>query len=265
MSQDYTCAVDGCDRPARDWTICTTCSATLERDLAEVPAYRAELETTLTRQAVMGERSASRAAETPLPYDPNAAEALDVLRSTLVGWVRLAVEDDQADWPEDTLDAMATLLLSRLGWLRTHKAGHEAVDEIGAAMALVRRRVDRPADRWYAGTCRSGTFGEPCEQELYVRPGAYEFTCPTCATVWNVIDRREWLLEAVEDELAHASQLAAAVTSLGQPVTADRIRQWAARGRIFHRTVDVRSRPLYLVRDVLDLLHGTRRRDDRCA
>lgn len=262
---EYVCGVDGCDRPTHDWTICSTCSATLERDLAEVPAYRAELETTLARQTSMGERHGGRSAEKPLPYDPRASEALYILRSTLVGWVRVAVEEDDADWPEDTLDAMAALLLSRMGWLRTHKAGAEAVDEIGAAMLLVRRTVDRPADRWYAGTCRADHEGQECPQELYARPWAHEFTCPTCGTTWDAQERREWLLDAVEDELAHASQLAAAVTSLGQPVTADRIRQWASRGRIFHRTVDARKRPLYLVRDVLDLLHGERRRVDRCA
>lgn len=262
---DYPCQVDGCGRPTHDWTFCSSCSADLERDLAEVAAYRAELETSLARQTALGRREGGRSAETPLSFNYDAAEALYVLRTALVGWVRVAVEEDGARWPADTLDGMAALLLSRLGWLRTHPAGAEAVDEITTAVTLARRTVDRPGDHLFAGVCGSVPLDGPdetCPEVLYARPGAYEVTCRRCSTVHDVEPRRAELLKLAEDQLANAHDLAAGVSNLGAEVTADRIRQWAHRGRLVQRGVervgDKRTRPLYLVRDVLDLLHGER-------
>ncbi len=245
----------GCGRPVQDATICSTCTDDLERDLLAVAIFRDELETTLSRQAVMGERNGGKSAEVPMAYHPGASEALDVLRSTLVGWVRIAVEEDGADWPENTLDAMADLLACRLNWLRRHQAAPEAVDEIHAAVSLARRMVDRPPPRWYAGPCHEDFQGSPCAGQLYARPGATEVVCPTCEAIHDVAARRDWLRQSVKDHLGTASEISALCRSLlGDLVTSAMIRGYAHRGSIapHGETVDPRGRtvPLYRLDDV---------------
>jgi hypothetical protein len=246
---DHPCAADGCNYPAQDGTICFHCVGDLERDLGEVAAYRAELETSLARQSAIGEREGGRSAEKPLPIDMRASEALSVLRSTLVAWSRLVVEEDDAPWPDDTLDAMASLLMSRVGWLRVHPAGHEAVDELRAAMSLARRVVDRPADRWFAGPCSE------CKEPLYARPNAAQVSCRACELVYDVAERREWLREATESYLATAREISGLCQVMfGELVTASMIRGYAHRGTIAPHGVkrDDRGRdvPLYRMGDV---------------
>jgi hypothetical protein len=203
----------------------------------------------------MGERNGARSSEKPLPYDTRASEALSILRSTLVGWVRLAVEEDGAAWPRDTLEAMSALLLSRLPWLRTHPEANEAVDEIGAALTMARRTVDRPVEGWYAGPCGVEYDGAPCVAHLYARPGAAEVTCKTCKTIHDVAVRQEWLRTSLEGHLATAREITGLCQHLlGEFVTGSMIRGYVHRGSVAqHGTrVDQRGRsvPLYRMGDV---------------
>jgi hypothetical protein len=260
---DYACLVDGCDRPIHDWTFCPSCSAQLEQDLAEIPAYVDELNTALTRQTAMGERSGSKSAEKPLPYDTRASEALSVLRSTLVGWVKVAVEEDGARWPADTHEGMARLLLGRLGWLRTHPAGNEAVEEIGAAVSLSRRIIDRPADRWFAGPCSE------CSEALYARPGAAQVTCKTCSLVYDVAELQEYLRKSLEGHLATAREISGLCKHMfGEWVTTAMIRGYVHRGSVAAHgsKTDTRGKtvPLYRMGDVFDAAEKAQR-DPRAA
>ena len=77
--------------------------------------------------------------------------------------------------------------------------------------------------------------------------------CPRCATVHNVTDRREDMLDAIWNMTLPAVDLAAAVNAiLRQPVVdAATIRQWKKRGVIEPAGVDTKGRPLYLVSDVV--------------
>jgi hypothetical protein len=255
VPHDYPCTVDGCDRPVRGASICSTCEATLERDLAETGAYVDELTTSLARLSRMGERNGARSSEKPLPYDTRASEALSIMRSTLVGWVRTAVEEDQAHWPKDTPHAMAALLLARLPWIRTHPAAAEAVDEIGACLTLARRTVDRPVEGWYAGPCQADHEGGECPAHLYARPGAAQVSCRTCQTIHDVAQRQEWLRKSLEDHLATAREITGLCQyMLGEFVTGAMIRGYVHRGSVgAHGTkVDGRGKsvPLYRMGDV---------------
>lgn len=249
---EHTCAVADCGRPVQDATICTTCTSTLERDLGDVPAHRSELEVTLTRQAVVGERNGGKSAEVPLAYHTGASEALAVLRSALHGWVRVAVEEDDAAWPsEDSLDALARFLQRRLPWLRRHPAADEAVDEITSAIDLARRTVDRPTPRLYAGPCKEQVDGQECDGELYARPNATEVVCPKCSAVHDVSKRRDWLRESVSDHLGTAAEISALCRHiLGELVTTAMIRGYAHRGTLEARgeTRDPRGRIVSLYR-----------------
>lgn len=94
MTVEALCATETCDRPVRDTTVCVSCLRELEQALGDMTALAEELDTTLSRQTAMGDRSGgSPSAIKPLPYDPRASEALWVLRNTLVGWVRELSEE----------------------------------------------------------------------------------------------------------------------------------------------------------------------------
>lgn len=255
---DYGCPVEGCGRPVHDWTFCHTCSDLLERDLAEIPAYVDELLTALSRQSVMGEKGNRKSADKPLPYDTRASEALSVLRSTLVGWVRTAVEEDGARWPADDLPSMARLLLARLAWLRTHPAGDEAVEEIGASVRLTRSVVDRPPDRWFAGPCTE------CNEALYARPGASQVTCKTCSGVYDVQELQDWLRQSLEDHLATSREISGLCKHMfGEWVTTSMIRGYVHRGSVApHGTkIDPRGKtvPLYRMGEVFDAAEAAQR------
>lgn len=209
-----------------------------------------ELETTRYRQATTG-RNGGKAAETPVPWDQRAREAAWVLENAISTWARVIEEERGKDLPEDTSTAsLARWMLGSVEWLRHHQAGAEALDEITSAVANAAHAVDIRPERWYAGPC------DTCGTDLYGKPASAHVICPNdeCGQVYDVKQRREQLLAAAEDRLANAALISRAVTSLGEPVKADRIRQWASRGRIVAHSVDLKGRPLYRIGDVLDLV-----------
>lgn len=244
------CPVDGCGKPLHDWTICRDCSKDVERWLSEVPFYRRELDTALSRQTAMGKQEGGRSAEQPLAYGYAASQAAYLLRSTLHGWVRVAVEEDNAEPPEDTIDAMAAFLLSRLGWLRTHPAADEAVGELKAAMLEVWRAVDRPVERYFAGPCPQ------CQEPLYARPGASDVVCKACESTHEVGALRQLLRDALEDRLGTAVEISRLChTMLGELVTTAMIRGYAFRNSIAaHGQTTERDQkvPLYRMGDVFN-------------
>ena len=258
------CPGPDCDRPApRDATICTACTSQLERDLGDVPAAVEDLTTTLSRQDRLGSGGGgkpTKASEVPLPYHAGASEVLWDLTDTLRGW---AIEVGALNAIGASPVSLSAFLLRNLSALRAHEHAGKAADEIGHAVKRSAWIVDRRPERFYAGPCDGD--GVYCEGELYATPGAVVVDCPVCGLGYDLAERRDWLLDAVEDQLVGASVLAAAVTTLsGEPVTADRIRQWAHRGRIVARSEvveDGKRRPLYRVGDVLDVLHGQKARD----
>ncbi len=278
---ETTCAVDGCGRPAHNATICVPCTDQLERDLGDVQAYTDELNLTLSRQTAGPARHGGRSAEKPLPFSVAASEALRVLHSTLHGWVRVAVEEDDADWPTDTSPAMAALLMRRLSWLRQHQAADEAVDEVGSAVELARRTVDRPAERIYAGTCGSdiaaaapwsdadartsppeGARLGTCDQPLYGAPGRSTVSCPGCGTEHNVEDRRQQMMDELHDRLFTAGEIAMLSTYLAPPGadvgerqrTRALLNQWAVRGQIVPHGINMQGAPTYRFGDVIEKL-----------
>ncbi|RCV53484.1 hypothetical protein [Marinitenerispora sediminis] len=154
-----------------------------------------DLDITAARQGV-GHRQPSghvKASEAPIPVDLRATEARAVLRSTLVTWVRVILDDNHIDihgptcrrcthWscgqirrsrpPADTLPAMARWLRDRATWIRHAPYGPECVDEIVAAVREVRRVVDRPTRRVPLHvTCTqitlNGDTPTPCGGDLY--------------------------------------------------------------------------------------------------
>lgn len=163
------------------------------------------------------------------------------------------------DWeaPQHPLAVAATWLARQIDWLRHRPYAVEALDAIGDAARTIIRTVDVRPDRWYAGPC--GTNG--CTYELAPVAGAKTIRCPECGAEHDAAERREALLDQAEDQLAGAAWLAATLTRLGRPVTANAIRKWADRGRLLAHAHDAAGRPLYRLGDVRALVLEAARRE----
>lgn len=259
------CPTPHCDRPRPgNRHLCGACEADLARALGDVPWLAGQLDVVLSKQG--SHAPAGRRTGVPLPYDPRATEAAYVLKSALVGWVRLLTDASTvlagAEAPYDHLPSIALWLLARLEELVMHHAAGEAVDEICSAVRSAIRLVDRPADLVYAGPCGNDvTVDEPCPEALYARPDAVRVTCRVCRSVYDVEDRREWMLDAVEGMLFRAADMAHVLTSLGWPCTQGQIRQWASRGRVVAHGVDGQGHPVYRVSEVRERLVVARERE----
>ncbi len=259
-----TCA---CGRPVQDAIICQGCSDRLERALGDIPALVHDLEITRSRQSRTGGQGIGivvRGAERPLPWDQRAAEATDVLRSTLVGWVRVALNEAHprpATAPLGLLPHMARFLLALMPWLRQHPTADQAVDELTHAVSNAQHVIDRAPDRVYAGPCREEWDAESeggrgafcCTASLYARPGHGVVLCPNCPAEHDVGARRDWLLAMAEDQLATATHLSAALSRLGYVLAPGTIRAWASKGRLVAHGTNERGHPLYRVGDVREL------------
>ncbi len=260
-------AICTCGRPVQDATICAGCSGRLERALGDVPALAQELLITRTRQNKTGGQGIGivvRSHERPLPWDQRASEATDVLRSTLVGWVRVVLEEasSRPPMPRDHLADLARFLLGQVHWLRQHPAAGEAVDELVHAVDNAQYVIDRAPDRVYAGPCREEWADQEtedrgaycCTASLYARSAHGTVVCPNCHAEHDVDARRDWLLALAEDQLATATELSNALSRLGRPVVPSTIRSWTTRGRLTAHSTTDRGHPLYRVGDVTALL-----------
>jgi len=228
--------------------MCGACQAELSRALDGVPEVLGDLDVTLSRQTSrMGRGGGGNS--TPLPYDRRASEAGYVLRSTLVGWVRVLQEARPEEWPDNTAQAMARWLSQRLERLVRHPAAPEAHGEIVTAVRAAQRAVDRIPERQFAGRCPG------CGNALYAKPGASRVQCRDCdGDAVDVQTQRDTMLSAIADQLLPAVQAADVLTRLAAPLPADTVRHWARKGRLIEHGKDAAGHPLYRVSDVRDLL-----------
>ena len=146
-----------------------------------------------------------------------------------------------------------TYLARHTTWLMHRQEAEQAYDELIHACVTIRNAVDAGAEQRYAGPC------DVCGRDMYAAPAAAFALCAPCNLEYPMEARRAWLLQASEDRLVPASELARAVTALGAAVAAETVRKWASRGRIVAHG-HIGARPLYRVGDVLDLIGEDARR-----
>lgn len=154
-----------------------------------------------------------------------------------------------------------------LPWLRHRLDAAKVLESLETAARSVVAIVDAPPPLEYAGPCYADLpGGGQCIEHLYAVKGAPTVRCPVCRTQDSMDGRREWLLREAEAQLVTATDLARALTGLGQPVSASSIRNLAARGRIVAHGTDERGRPRYRVGEVREvLIEMARRRTDVAA
>ncbi len=180
-------------------------------------------------------------------------QGLDGCSRTLAAWSTVP----RCVGQDGTCRAMteaARYLLRNVTWLRHQPFAGEALDQIDRAVRKARYAIDLPADRAYVGRCGAEYDTEDgpayCSRDLYVRPKAKTATCPTCHTEHDVPARRQWLLDAVDDVLVTSRELSRILTLYGEAVTQDRLRKWRQRGQLVAHSTSPEGEPLYLVREV---------------
>lgn len=266
------CTAD-CGRPVPDTKfLCDHCGTTLWEQLLKVcehsPDHNGqagrslvdELHITIAGVDRIGAQDigvVARAAEIPLPWKEHASEALAKLYYVLRTWASTiagcgiggyelwTTAPEAADW----------LLRHHRRACNTDVSG-QMFHQILAAIREAEYAIDRPADKVFAGPCATGD----CMADIYGRIGAAKAHCQECGAEHNLAERREWLLQHLDDSLVHAGLLAGLLTMLNTNVTSSRIRNYAARGRLVNHGHDAKGRPLYRVGDVLDIVAPETRR-----
>lgn len=254
-----TCRVPDCDQLVADAWVCSTCTHRLRVALDDAPDLLAELDVEVTKQARRARPvGTTRRTEVPLPYDPTASIVRDALTSTLRTWCLIVDGDLLGQAPAD--GDLVEHLADRIEAVRHHVEGGECVDQVCAAIAQARdhlHRGDTPGSV-LAGLCPD------CTAPVYAREGAATARChePDCDGLVDVAAWRQRARSDIDDVLMSAADASRALTTLGEPVSAARIRQWGSRrGRrsatpkLTPRWVDPLGRPQYRVGDIRALLH----------
>lgn len=258
-----TCTCDG--NPTGIY-LCRHCQHTLEVALMRVADYADAAEDVRTRQTRIGnggrspgKRTKGEGATLPMLVDErwvdygDGQRALDDARNTIGTWARIVMDERPevagptcgtpclhtscnhvriSRWPRDTIRAMCAYLDRQHRWIEGRDWAPELLSEVTYTEGTLRRLVDRPRERWYAGKCA-------CDADLYAHSGRRHATvrCGHCGTEWDLASRREFLLQEAEHVLVSATEAAEALSSWtdydGRVETlAGRIRQWRSRGMV---------------------------------
>lgn len=231
----------------------------------------ADVDVTLARQGVIGRDSgAHTTGDKPVPYHDRAGQVRREAHVRLTGWVH-AVHDGREPWPGNDLAPASRWLLARIARIVVHPEAARCEADVWRSVRDLRGVVDRPADRWYAGPCDGTVDDGPCVEEisvldnagrtvrswrpteLFAVPESTYVRCRRCGSTYDVAERRRWLLDAVQDQLAHAELIGRAAPTLGVEITPEAVRGYAHRKRIVAHGTDLRGRPLYRIGDVIDV------------
>jgi len=249
-----TATCDLCGRPMGGQAyICARCAEVLDGALTQIASLAGDVVDEIARLARHGERG-GRAQGHPLPVDLAAVQRASEVANTVSTWARHVAETRGLEVDGPGLGEVAGWLAGHVEWLSHQPEAPEAHRDLTEAAGQLRRLVDGPTPRWYAGPCGAALDAGPCETDLYASPGARTVRCPGCGAQHDAADRKEWLLDVARNHLAHAELIARAVTALGRECTSSMIRNYADRGRLVAHGTMASGSPAYRVGDVLDLL-----------
>jgi len=155
-----------CQQRSDDGLLCQPCCRRVKDALKGLIEWWPDLWQTITRQdklSTPGEGHGLNASR-PLDFHHEAADLANEIRASLVGWVRLTVEDLGASFPRDAISSMCEHLTSWLPTLRRHEAAVEFADEVTSWPAKIKRLVDYNDERATipVGPCPEQADGERC-------------------------------------------------------------------------------------------------------
>lgn len=281
-----------CGRPSKGDALCPDCAHVLQIALGDISSHWIDLDTVKGRQTRYGGSGGGRGGEKPLPVDArflgweaDGSRLQEAVKNTIGTWGRMVMEERpefagathdaclhvscsilrRSRTPRKDVAAYCRYLLGHADWIRTQHWAPEILDELVDAAEQLRRMVDRPPDRWYAGPCSE------CSRPLYAQVGSHEVVCKDCNHTTMVRDRRSVLLKEAADKLVSAAMVARAVSWLGEdPLTSAKVRLWSHRKQLTVRMWVIpiselgptcNLRPLYRLGDACDLMAlGDRRK-----
>ncbi len=176
-----------------------------------------------------------------------------------------AIRRRRAPWA-DTVRSMLAYLDRQFRWLVHEHWAPELLTAMLEHETQLRRLIDRPAERWYAGKCSARDPSDPegaeCSAELYAAEDSGTIVCRACGAQHDVTARRDFLLEEAKEYHVTATEAAQALLAWTdydgtEAKLVDRIRKWRDRDRLEVRDVSSlmgRDRHLYRLGDVQDLL-----------
>lgn len=249
-----------CEAEVDHGTVCAPCVGALAADLracwptGDLHGLDVDLDITIAKMDVFPRSGGGgRPTEAPLPINDAASDARRYLHSMLSTWCRVILDDHGGQPPADTIADMARYLHSQTTLIRVSEWGDECVEQIRSAVYEVRRVIDRPAERIYAGPCLE------CEAPVYGVAGRDKAWCRTEGCEGVVEDpqaRREAAVraavEAAPGKTVTAAEAAMASRALGRPVTDRAVRKMAAEGKI--RPVSTARPARFLLGDILAVL-----------
>lgn len=273
--------------------LCSRCLRRVERAIEDLPGLVEDLELTVTRQTAGAALARRAGGETALPFDDS--ERVQRARrdvTVLDEWADL-IAGSRARAASLTMAGRARrsarALLDRLAWFEVDEQAPDAALAMVQIRDSLRRAVDRPASRVFAGLCGAEIVAlvldvdqvadvitpaievSTCAGEVYAEPGDPLAICAACGGGHHVAERRQLTLAAIEDELLPLAEILAAVPVLtGRNPDRATVRQWRARRRLVPASTTPAGVDLYRGGDVLRLVvdEGTRpgpRRTDEPA
>lgn len=159
-----------CQQRSEDGLLCHRCSGHTKRALSDLIEWWPDLWQTITRQDKLSKPGEGHGinASRPLAYHYDAAELANEIRASLVGWVRVTVEDLGAPYPHDSISAMSDHLTRWLPQIRKHEAACELVEEVTGWPAKIKRVVDYADERATipVGPCPEQVEDVPCRGQV---------------------------------------------------------------------------------------------------
>jgi len=274
-----------CSAEMDSGVVCSPCVGGMMADLralwatGDVHGFDVDLDITIAKMDVFARSGGGgKPTEAPLLINDGASDMRRYLHGMLATWCRVMMEllpalpgptcrscDHRScqairyvRGPQDTIASMAKWLHARARDVRTAEWGDECVEQIRYAVQEVRRCVDRPAERIYAGECPD------CGGRVYGIAGAAKAWCRAEDCDGEIEDpeaRRDAAVKravaAAPERLVTAAEASMASRALGKQVTDRAVRKMAAEGRIVAATS---ARPArYRLGDIMDVLHRKER------
>ncbi|WP_225725471.1 MULTISPECIES: DUF1922 domain-containing protein [unclassified Nocardia] len=220
------------------------------RALAAIPGLLVELDTTLSRGDAVGASKLTGTAgagvrRRSLPYHKGASDAHAALARTL-RYYALRVAFLAGEPVPPTSQGHAIFLRKQLPRIPDDAPVLDGIHPaLPAAVDAARAIIDRPAERLCVGLC-------DCGIRLYAMDGQSTLRCSGCGHEYSVAERRVALLSQARDMVGTATELSRILPWFsGKPLTANAIRQWAARGKLIGHSVG--GEIVYRIGDVLRL------------
>ncbi|UUV34396.1 hypothetical protein NQK81_13375 [Amycolatopsis roodepoortensis] len=199
----------------------------------------------------------SGAAAFEVDFHAAASELKAAIDGVIRTWAVDVAERHGRELPARSVRKAAAWLAANPALLAAHPDAGDFADQITKLTRSALRVIDRDPEKVYLGQCGAKVIVDKaigsCEADIYAPPGRPVVQCRKCGAIWDVPERREFLLAAVDDQLATPPEISKALTRLGREVTESMIYGYVHRGRLNPHPPhphDSRGRARYRVGDV---------------